>query len=165
MHIELLFLIIVQLLLEKLFADYAYDAEFVHEKCFGIKVQTIIKPKKNVKRGFYRRKQMKNYSEKIYHWLSLIESGFGSLKRKYGSSVSGKSWKSVNSEIYCKAISHNLNLTPSWDFQQSQNFTNIYKYSFPKNKVRKISVNYYHVHIHFGIIESIFLSLLSKQIN
>jgi len=98
---------------EKLFADYAYDAEFVHEKCFGIKVQTIIKPKKNVKRGFYRRKQMKNYSEKIYHWLSLIESGFGSLKRKYGSSVSGKSWKSVNSEIYCKAISHNLNLTPS----------------------------------------------------
>jgi hypothetical protein len=40
----------------------------------------------------------------------LIESGFGSLKRKYGSSVSGKSIASVKPEIYCKAIAHNLGL-------------------------------------------------------
>ena len=93
---------------EKLFGDSAYDAESLHEKCFGLKIQTIIKPKNNVKKGFYRRKQMKNYSEQEHHQRSLIESGFGSLKRKYGSSVSGKCWKSVNSEIYCKAISHNL---------------------------------------------------------
>ena len=95
---------------EKLFADSAYDAESIHEKCFEKKIQTIIKPKKNVKRGFYRRKQMKNYSEKIYPQRNLIEAGFGSLKRKYGSSVFGKSFKSTNAEIYCKAISHNLNL-------------------------------------------------------
>ena len=95
---------------EKLFGDSAYDAESLHEKCFELKIQTIIKPKKNVKRGFYRRKQIKNYSDEEYHQRSLIESGFGSLKRKYGSSVSGKCWKSVNSEIYCKAISHNLML-------------------------------------------------------
>jgi transposase len=95
---------------EKLFADSAYDAEWIHEICFDKKIQTIIKPKKNVKKGFYRRKQMKNYSEKEYHQRSLIESGFGALKRKYGGNVSGKVWKSVNSEIYCKAICHNLNL-------------------------------------------------------
>src|SRR3989338_1612303 len=95
---------------EKLFGDSAYDAESIHEKCFELKVQTIIKPRKNVKKGFYRRKQMKNYSEKEYHQRSLIESGFGSLKRKYGGNVSGKKWKSVNSEIYCKAICHNLML-------------------------------------------------------
>jgi len=94
----------------KLFGDSAYDAESLHEKCFELKIQTIIKPRKNVKKGFYRRKQMKNYSDKEYHQRSPIESGFGSLKRKYGSNVSGKSWKSVNSEIYCKAISHNLML-------------------------------------------------------
>ncbi len=93
-----------------LFGDSAYDAEFIHEVCFDKQVQTIIKPKKNVKKGFYRRKQMKNYSEKVYHQRSLIESGFGSLKRKYGGSVFGKNFKSVNSEIYCKAICHNLNL-------------------------------------------------------
>lgn len=93
-----------------LFGDSAYDAESIHEKCFELKVQTMIKPRKNVKKGFYRRKQMKNYSEKYYHQRSLIESGFGSLKRKYGGNVSGKNYKSVNSEIYSKAICHNLNL-------------------------------------------------------
>ena len=93
-----------------LYGDSAYDAEFIHEVCFENKIQTIIKPRKNVKKGFYRRKQIKNYSEKEYHQRSLIESGFGSLKRKYGGNVSGKVWKSVNSEIYCKAICHNLNL-------------------------------------------------------
>lgn len=95
---------------EKLFGDSAYDAESLHERCFDNRIQTIIKPKKNVRKGFYRRKQMKNYSEKEYHQRSLIESGFGSLKRKYGGSVSGKSFKSVQTEISCKAIAHNLNL-------------------------------------------------------
>jgi len=90
--------------------DSAYDAEFIHEICFNKQIQTIIKPRKNVKKGFYRRKQMKDYSEKVYHQRGLVESGFGSLKRKYGGSVSGKSFKSVNSEIYCKAICRNLML-------------------------------------------------------
>ncbi len=95
---------------EKLFGDSAYDAEWIHEICFDKQIQTIIKPRKNVKRGFYRRKQMKNYSEKEYHQRSLIESGWSSLKRKYGGNVFGKNWKSINSEIYCKAICYNLNL-------------------------------------------------------
>ena len=94
----------------KLFGDSAYDAESLHEICFDKQIQTIIKPKKNVKKGFYRRKQMENYSDKEYHQRSLIESGFGSLKRKYGGSVSGKRFKSVQTEIFCKAIAHNLNL-------------------------------------------------------
>lgn len=93
-----------------LFGDTAYDAEWLHELCFEKGVQTQIKPRKNVKRGFYRKKQMKNYSEEKYHQRSLIESGFGSLKRKYGGSVSGKSIVSVKPEIYCKAIAHNLGL-------------------------------------------------------
>lgn len=93
-----------------LFGDTAYDAEWLHEYCFERGVQTIIKPKKNIKRGFYRKKQMKKYSDNKYHQRSLIESGFGSLKRKYGSSVSGKTIASVKPEIYCKAIAHNLRL-------------------------------------------------------
>ena len=93
-----------------IFADTAYDAEWLHEFCFERGVQTQIKPRKNARRGFYRKKQMKNYSEKKYHQRSLIESGFGSLKRKYGGSVSGKSILSVKPEIYCKAIAHNLGL-------------------------------------------------------
>jgi len=95
---------------EKLIGDSAYDAESLHEKCFESSIQTIIKPRKNVKKGFYRKKQMKNYSEKEYHQRSLIESEFGATKRKYGSYVLGKSSSSIKSEIYCKAICHNLML-------------------------------------------------------
>ena len=93
-----------------LLGDTAYDAEWLHQWCFERGIQTQIKPRKNVRRGFYRRKQMKNYSDEKYHQRSLIESGFGSLKRKYGGSVSGKSIVSVKPEIYCKAIAHNLGL-------------------------------------------------------
>ena len=96
---------------EKLFGDSAYDAESLHKKCFELNIQTLIKPRKNAKKGFYRRKQMKNYSDEKSHQRSLIESGFGSLKRKYGGSVSGKKFKSVQTEIYCKAIAHNLGLS------------------------------------------------------
>ena len=53
---------------------------------------------------------MKNYSEEKYHQRSLIESGFGSLKRKYGGTVLAKKAKGVKTEIYCKAIPHNLSL-------------------------------------------------------
>lgn len=93
-----------------LLGDSAYDAESLHEACFWDGIKLVVKPKKNAKKGFFRRKMMKDYSEKTYHQRSLVESGFGSLKRKYGGSVFGKCWKSINAEVYGKAICHNLNL-------------------------------------------------------
>ena len=94
----------------KLLGDSAYDAEFLHKLAYEKEIITVIKPRKNVKRGAYRRKQMKSYRERTYHRRSMIESGFGSIKRKYGNYVSGKSIMSRRAEIYCKAILHNLNL-------------------------------------------------------
>lgn len=93
-----------------LLADKAYDAEWLHQYCFERGVQTIIPKKKNIRRGFYRRKQMINYTEEKYHQRSNIESGFSAIKRKYGSSVFGKRLASIKSEIYCKGICHNLKL-------------------------------------------------------
>ena len=95
---------------QKLFGDSAYDSEWLYETCFDKKIKTIIKPKKNAKKGFYRRKQQKNYSDEEYPQRSLIESGFGSLKRKYGGDVSGRCAKAIKVEINCKAIAHNLSL-------------------------------------------------------
>jgi transposase len=91
------------------YADTAYDAESIHEKCFDNGIQTFIKPRKNVKRGFYRRKQMKNYSEKMYHQRSLVETGFSILKRKYGGFTLTKSAKSAKAELYLRTIASNLN--------------------------------------------------------
>jgi len=93
-----------------LLADKAYDAEWLHEYCFERGIQTIIPKKKNIHRGFYRKKQMKNYSDEKYHQRSNIESGFSAIKRKYGGSVSGKRISSINAELSCKAIAHNLEL-------------------------------------------------------
>ena len=94
-----------------LFGDTAYDSEKLHEYCFERGIQTQIKPRKNVKRGFYRKKQMKNYSEEVYHQRSLIESGFGSLKRKYGGFTLAKDWEAIRNEAYLKAIAYNLRLS------------------------------------------------------
>jgi len=94
-----------------LFGDTAYDSEKLHELCWDRGIQTQIKPRKNVKKGFYRRKQMKNYSEEKYHQRSLIESGFGSLKRKYGGFTLAIDWQAIRNEAYVKAIAHNLRLS------------------------------------------------------
>ena len=93
-----------------LFGDTAYDAEWLHEFCFNRKIQTQIKPRKNVKKGFYRRKQMKNYSKDLYHQRSLIESGFSSLKRKYGGFTLAKNIQAIKTEACCKAIAYNMRL-------------------------------------------------------
>lgn len=94
----------------KLFGDTAYDAEGLHEYCYERKIQTFIKPRKNVKRGFYRKKQMKNYSDEEYHQRSLIEAGQGAVKRKYGGYTLAKYIKAIKIEAYCKAIAYNLRL-------------------------------------------------------
>jgi len=96
--------------LKKLYGDTAYDAEFLHEECFWKGIQTFIKPRKNVRRGFFRKKQMKKYSDEEYHQRSLIESGFGSIKRKYGGYTLAKSFRAIQTEVHCKAIAHNLYL-------------------------------------------------------
>lgn len=93
-----------------LLADKAYDAEWLHQYCYEKGIQTIIPKKKNIRPGRFRKKQMKNYSDEKYHQRSNIESGFSAIKRKYGGFVSGKSLASLNTELNCKAIAHNLRL-------------------------------------------------------
>jgi len=95
-----------------LLGDTAYDAEWLHELCFEKGIQTQIKPRKNVRRGFYRRKQMKNYSKEEYHQRSLIESGQGAVKRKYGGYTLAKGIESIKVEAYLKATAFNLRLAP-----------------------------------------------------
>lgn len=97
--------------MKKLLGDSAYDAESIHKLAYHKDIVTVIKPKKNVKRGTYRRSQIKHYSERVYHRRSMIESGFSSLKRKYGSIVLSKTASAQRAELYCKTIAYNLSLT------------------------------------------------------
>jgi transposase len=93
-----------------LLGDTAYDANWLHEWCYNRKIQTQIKPRKNVRRGFYRKKQMKNYSDEEYHQRSLIEAGQGGEKRRYGGYTLAKHVRAIKAELYCKAIAFNLRL-------------------------------------------------------
>jgi len=95
---------------QTLLADTAYDANWLHEWCWKKGIQTQIKPRKNVRRGFYRKKQMKNFSEEKYHQRSLIESGQGAEKRKYGGYTLAKDIRAIKVEAYCKAICFNERL-------------------------------------------------------
>lgn len=97
--------------MQSLLGDTAYDANWLHEWCYKKGIQTHIKPRKNVRRGFYRKKQMKNYSEKEYHQRSLIEAGQGAIKRKYGGYTLAKDIRSINAEAQFKGIAYNLRLS------------------------------------------------------
>jgi len=95
--------------LKTFYGDTAYDAEWLHEYCYERKCQTYIKPRVNVKRGWFRKKQMKNYDKKEYHQRSLVESAMR-FKSKYGGSVKAKMPRNIQAEIYLRLIASNLML-------------------------------------------------------
>ena len=96
--------------MKKLVGDTAYDAESIHELAYENEIITVIKPRKNVKRGYFRKKQLKHYSERTYHRRSIHESGHSGLKRRNGSMVLANTISAQRAEIYCKVIAYNLRL-------------------------------------------------------
>jgi len=95
-----------------LVADRAYDANYIHEYCSerGIEVHIPIRNYGKVRHhGFSKRRlAVKNFDEEIYHQRELIESGFGSIKRKFGSSVNSKKVSTIRTDVYGKMLCHNF---------------------------------------------------------
>jgi len=96
--------------IDKLTGDTAYDAEWIHELAHERSMVTVIKPRKNVKRGFWRKKMKKHWRTRTYHRRSMIESTFGAYKHKYGASVLARAIDTQRAEVYCAATLHNLSL-------------------------------------------------------
>jgi len=88
--------------------DKSYNSEELYEHSFDNNILLMSPKKKGVHRGFYRKKQQKQYREKTYNKRQLIEAGFSSIKRKYGYSVSSKKATTIRAEIYSKLACHNL---------------------------------------------------------
>ncbi len=91
-------------------ADKGYSAEWLYEWCYWKEIQTFIPIKKNARRGYFRKIQMKNWRQEEYNKRSNVESGFSAIKRKYGGNVRAKRIEGMRVEIMCKGIAHNLNL-------------------------------------------------------
>ena len=88
--------------------DKGYDAEWIHELFEKTGIKSIAPTRKNARRGFYRRKLMKKFPQKLYNKRNIVESIFHAFKQKYGSNIFSKNITSARSEVYCKAILHNI---------------------------------------------------------
>lgn len=88
--------------------DKGYDAEWIHKFFRQRGIISIAPPRKNAKRGTTRRMLKKDFPKKLYGKRNIVESVFHAMNQKYGSSVSSKKIASARSEVYCRAILHNI---------------------------------------------------------
>jgi transposase len=88
--------------------DKGYDAEWLHKYFAEQNIWSIAPVRKGCARGFYRRQLQRSFPQKTYNQRSIVESVFGAIKRKYGSSVSSIKHSSATAEVYCRAIIHNI---------------------------------------------------------
>jgi len=96
----------------KIVADKAYDAEWLHQLCKYKGIQAVIpkrnygKPRVGITRLRYT--SQKKFRNRTYHRREMAESVFGAIKRKFGASVSSLSAHTMQAEVYCRAIAHNI---------------------------------------------------------
>lgn len=95
-----------------LVADKGYDANSLHKYCYEHGIEAHIPMRNHGKSKHhnwsYRRKAAEHFRLRTFHRRSLIESGNGSIKRKYGSSVSSKNCKTIRAEVMGRLLTHNL---------------------------------------------------------
>ena len=113
--------------------DKAYNSEKIFEFGFDNNILLMIPKKSNTKRGHYRKKAQKYFRLKTYHRRELIESANSSIKRKYGSSISSKTVRTIRTEGYSRLACHNLffwiNISLGTEPSQQQNLY-IYQIDF-----------------------------------
>jgi hypothetical protein len=89
-------------------ADKAYSAEWLYHQAHEQGTLLMVPPKRNVRKGFYRKKMLKLFRLRTYHRREMVESGNSAIKRKYGGSVSSRSVRTIRTEVYCRLACNNL---------------------------------------------------------
>jgi len=89
-------------------ADKGYNSERLYKYASEKNIILMIPKKSNVKRGFFRKIAQKKFKLKTYHRRELVESGNSSIKRKYGSSVSSRTVRTIRTEVYGRLACHNI---------------------------------------------------------
>ena len=98
--------------------DRAYDAEWIHKFCNNkLGIRSIIPIKKNSSKGYFRRKLRKDFPKKTYNKRNYVESVFHAIKQKFGATIRSKLIHTARTQIYCRAILHNifLSINMTWD--------------------------------------------------
>lgn len=97
-------------------ADKGYVSEKLYKYAHEQNILLMMPKKKNAKRGFFRKKMHQAFRQKTYNRRSLVEAGFGAIKRKYGSSVSSRKARTIRTEVLGRLACHNIF---SWLFRLS----------------------------------------------
>jgi hypothetical protein len=99
---------------EKIVADKAYDANWLHKYCHLLSIQAIVPARnygsKKISRynTKHRKLGMKLFNKRTYNRREIVESVFSAIKRKFGASVSSVNFSAQRAEMYCRAITHNI---------------------------------------------------------
>ena len=94
-------------------ADKGYDSEKNHEAVFQSGKQSLISlrymdyPIYKTK-GTYRKKAKREFEHGLYTQREITESIFSSLKRKYGSKLRARKYKTQKIELLFKVLSYNI---------------------------------------------------------
>jgi len=97
---------------EVIVADKAYDANWLHKFCKdqGVTAHIPIRAWSKPRHGCMSPRLLasKIFRKRTYHRRELIEAGFSSLKRRFGSSVSSRKARTIRTEVYGRLACHNL---------------------------------------------------------
>jgi hypothetical protein len=94
-------------------ADKGYDSEKNHKAVFEAGKQSLISLKRmdlpiHKTSGVYRKKAKKEFEQGLYTQREITESIFSSLKRKYGSKMRARKYKTQKMELLFKVLAYNI---------------------------------------------------------
>ncbi len=96
-----------------LVADKGYDSEINHKLVLDAGKHSLISLKRQnlpiyLTKGRFRKKAKRYFEQGLYTQREIIESIFSSLKRKYGSKLRARNFKTQKIELLCKILSYNI---------------------------------------------------------
>ncbi|MFH1606026.1 MAG: transposase [Nanoarchaeota archaeon] len=94
-------------------ADKGYDSDKNHQAIFESGKQSLISLKNkdlpiHKTSGRYRKLAKKEFEQGLYTQREITESIFSSLKRKYGSKLKARKYKTQKIELLCKILAYNI---------------------------------------------------------
>jgi hypothetical protein len=94
-------------------ADKGYDSEKNHKAIFEVGKESLISLKNRKvpiykTKGRYRKKVKREFEYGLYTQREITESIFSSLKRKYGSKLRARKYKTQKTELLFKILAYNI---------------------------------------------------------
>jgi len=89
-------------------ADKAYSSEALYRHAAALGTLLMVPQKKNARHGLWRVTMQRQFRLRTYNRRQIVEASNSSLKRKFGSSVSSKTVRTIRTEVYGRLACHNL---------------------------------------------------------